>query len=152
MLPRGIGETKLKGLYDLEADPRNWHALPVVPAGWSSESLSELTKILGEYADWRTKETPHIPYPILPVGGGTVKAAPLPHKGTVCFTGIRSKELEAKLEAAGWKMVDTVSSKTTLLIVPDGPLDTTGKVKKAQVAGTVRILEISKLSTAAGIF
>jgi NAD-dependent DNA ligase len=122
-----------------------------VPAGWSSESLNELVKALGEYADWRAKETPKIPYPLLPVGG-VVKAAPVAQKGSICFTGVRSKELEANLEAAGWKIVDSVSSKTSVLVVPDGPLDSTGKVKKAQDLGTVRILEISKVSTAAGIF
>jgi NAD-dependent DNA ligase len=151
VLPRGVGETKLKVLFETEPDPRKWHALPVVPAGWSSESLNELVKALGEYADWRAKETPKIPYPLLPVGG-VVKAAPVAQKGSICFTGVRSKELEANLEAAGWKIVDSVSSKTSVLVVPDGPLDSTGKVKKAQDLGTVRILEISKVSTAAGIF
>lgn len=151
ILPRGVGETKLKVLFEMEPDPRKWVTLPVVPAGWSSDSLSELTKCLGAYAAWRAKETPRISYPILPA----VNAKPVnavPQKGTVCFTGIRSKELEAKLEAAGWKIVDSVSSKTNILIVPDGPLDTTGKVKKAQELGTVRILQISKVSTAEGIF
>lgn len=151
VLPRGVGETKLKVLFDTEADPRKWHSLPVVPAGWSSESLSELTKTLGAYAEWRAKETPGIPYPILP-SGGIVAKAPAQTKGNVCFTGIRAKELEVKLEAAGWKIVDSVSSKTNILVVPDGPLDSTGKVKKAQELGTVRILEISKVATASGVF
>jgi NAD-dependent DNA ligase len=151
VLPRGVGETKLKILFETEPDPRKWSALPVVPSGWSSDSLSELTKCLGAYAKWRETETPHIPYPILPTVKAVVKVA-VPQKGTVCFTGVRSKDLEAKLEAAGWKVVDTVSSKTSILIVPDGPLDTTGKVKKAQELGTVRILEISKVPTVAGIF
>ncbi len=151
VLPRGVGETKLKVLFENEPDPRKWSTLPVVPAGWSSDSLSELTKCLGAYAAWRAKETPRIPYPILPVPTAKPVNA-VPQKGTVCFTGIRSKELESKLEAAGWKIVDSVSSKTSLLIVPDGPLDSTGKVKKAQDLGTVRILQISKVSTAEGIF
>ena len=151
VLPRGIGETKLKALFDAEADPRKWTALPVVPAGWSSDSLSELTKTLSSYADWRAKEVPLIPYPIM-VAATTTKKQSVALKGTLCFTGVRSKDLEAKLEGAGWKIVDTVSSKTNILVVPDGPLDATGKVKKAQDIGTVRILEISKVSTTEGIF
>jgi NAD-dependent DNA ligase len=151
ILPRGVGETKLKVLFDKEPDPRKWSTLPVVPAGWSSDSLSELTKCLGAYATWRAKETPQIPYPIIPAAS-TKLVVTVPQKGTVCFTGIRSKELEGKLEAAGWKIVDSVSSKTNLLIVPDGPLESTGKVKKAQDLGTVRILQISNVSTAEGIF
>jgi NAD-dependent DNA ligase len=152
ILPRGVGETKLKVLFESESDPRKWSALPVVPSGWSAESLNELTKCLSAYAAWRANETPQIPYPILPAGGVVTKAVAVAQKGTVCFTGIRSKDLEAKLEAAGWKIVDSVSSKTNILVVPDGPLDATGKVKKAQDLGTVRILEISKVAAAAGIF
>jgi len=151
VLPRGVGETKLKVLFDTEADPRKWSALPVTPAGWSAESLNELYKTLPAYAAWRASETPHIPYPILPVVV-TKPTAPVVQKGSICFTGVRSKELEAKLEAAGWKIVDTVSSKTNILVVPDGPLESTGKVKKAQELGTVRILEISKVNSAAGVF
>lgn len=145
-LPRGVGETKLKVLFDSQADPRKWHTLPVA-TGWSSESQTELVKSLGPYAEWRSKETPSIPYPILPQSSITPAVA-VPQKGTVCFTGVRSKDLEAKLETAGWKVVDSVSSKLSVLVVPDGNTETTGKVKKAQDLGTVRILEISHVARA----
>jgi NAD-dependent DNA ligase len=152
VLPRGIGETKLKVLFDVEPDPRRWSSLPVL-AGWSTDTMKELLKSLGEYGAWRARETPQIPYPILPVGGAAVAAKPpVAVKGSICFTGVRSKEMEAKLEAAGWKVVDTVSSKTTILVVPDGGAESTGKVKKAQDLGTVRIVEISKLAEATGVF
>lgn len=150
VLPRGVGETKLKVLYDAQGDPRKWSALPVLP-GWSSDSMSELLKTLPAYEAWRAKETPHIPYPILPAAA-VKPLAPVAQKGNICFTGVRSKELEAKLEAAGWKIVDSVSSKTNILVVPDGKIESTGKVKKAQELSTVRILEISKVSSAAGVF
>jgi NAD-dependent DNA ligase len=149
VLPRGIGETKLKVLFEAEPDPRKWSTLPV-SAGWSADSLAELLKTLGPYAEWRAKETPHIPYPILPAVAVAAVAA-VPQKGTVCFTGIRSKDLESKLETAGWKIVDTVSSKTNVLVIPDGKLEATGKVKKAQDLGTVRILEISAVAAALGV-
>ena len=149
VLPRGVGETKLKVLFDTEADPRRWNTLPVL-AGWSADSMKELLKTLPEYAAWRARETPQIPYPILVHRAAA--AAPKEQKGSLCFTGVRSKDLEAKLEAAGWKIVDTVSSKTTFLVVPDGGAESTGKVKKAQELGTVRIVEISKVGQATGVF
>ena len=151
VMPRGIGETKLKVLFDAEPDPRKWHALPVL-AGWSADSIGELLKTLKPYAEWRAKETPQIPYPILPSGGAAVKVASVPIKGTICFTGVRSKDLEAKLEAVGWKVVDSVSSKTNILVVPDGTVESTGKVKKAQELGTVRIVPISQVGAATGVF
>ena len=154
VLPRGVGETKLKVLFEEEGDPRRWNTLPVL-AGWSADSMKELLKTLADYAAWRGRETPQIPYPILPAGGAkgaNGAAVPKEIKGSICFTGIRSKELEAKLEAAGWKIVDTVSSKTNILVVPDGGAEGTGKVKKAQDLGTVRILEISKVAQATGVF
>lgn len=145
VLPRGVGETKLKVLFDRQPDPRKWNQLPV-PAGWSEESLKELLACLPTYQKWRKDETPHIAFPVQPKGG-VVVAAPTATKGSICFTGVRSKELETKLEAAGWKIVDTVSSKTNVLIVPDDGLESTGKVKKAQDLGTVRIVPISSAAT-----
>jgi NAD-dependent DNA ligase len=68
-------------------------------------------------------------------------------KGTVCFTGVRDKALEADLVAAGWKSVDSITKSLTLLVVPDGPLVTTVKIKKAQDLGSVRILPLSEVRT-----
>jgi DNA ligase (NAD+) len=51
-----------------------------------------------------------------------------------CFTGMRSKELELAIEAAGGKMGSSVSSKTTYLVTND-PTSTSGKAQKARDIG-----------------
>jgi NAD-dependent DNA ligase len=141
-MPRLIGDTKLKILFDLKGDPRQWNTLPV-PQGWSADKLAELIQALPTYEAWRHSETPHIPYPILAITSAVAVAAAVA-KGTVCFTGVRSKELEAELETAGWKVVDSVNSKLSVLIIADGDAGLTGKAKKARDLG-IRILEISSV-------
>jgi NAD-dependent DNA ligase len=148
-MPRLIGDTKLKVLFDLKADPRQWNALPA-PQGWSADKLAELITVLPAYEAWRRSETPHIPYPILPAVA-PVAVAPVVAKGTVCFTGVRSKELESELEAAGWKSVSSVSGKLGVLIVADTEgADTSEKAKKARDLG-VRILKISSVKKELGL-
>jgi NAD-dependent DNA ligase len=148
-MPRLIGDTKLKVLFDLKADPRQWSTLPA-PQGWSADKLAELIAVLPAYETWRQSETPHIPYPILPVVT-PVAVAPVVAKGTVCFTGVRSKELESQLEAAGWKVVSSVSGKLGVLVVADSDgADTSEKAKKARDLG-VRILKISSVKKELGL-
>jgi len=142
-MPRLIGDTKLKILFDLKGDPRQWNTLPV-PQGWSADKLAELIQALPTYEAWRHSETPHIPYPIVAIASTAVAVAAAVAKGTVCFTGVRSKELEAELETAGWKVVDSVNSKLSVLIIADGDAGLTGKAKKARDLG-IRILEISSV-------
>ena len=148
-MPRGIGERKLKILFDLNADPRKWSTLPV-PNGWTTATLNEVFAALPAYEVWRREQTPQIPYPKMLVVAAAA-AAPVAQKGTVCFTGVRSKELETALTAAGWKSVSGVSSKLSALIVPDGPIEETEKVRKARELGTIRILQLSDVRTALGI-
>jgi NAD-dependent DNA ligase len=146
LLPRGVGETKLAILFQTQPDPRNWHQLPDL-AGWTTDSIQEVLRSLPAYVKYRNEEMSKWPYPILPASTKTTNATTpttTPQKGTVCFTGVRSKELEAKLTAAGWKVVDTVSSKLSLLVVPDNDVSETGKVKKARDLN-VRILPISQV-------
>jgi NAD-dependent DNA ligase len=113
--------------------------------------LAELIAALPAYEAWRRSETPHIPYPILPAVMPLVHAAPSVAKGTVCFTGVRSKELEAELEAAGWKIVSSVSGKLGVLIVADTDgADSSEKAKKARDLG-VRILKISSVKKELGL-
>ena len=54
---------------------------------------------------------------------------------TVVFTGVRDKELEAALQAAGHIVADTVSKKTTHVVYADGPQPTTTKITKAKEMG-----------------
>ena len=147
VLPRGLGETKLTILFQTEPDPRKWNTLPVLQ-GWSSETLASLLKTIPPYETWRKQEFPQVPYPILPQAQPVVQA---PTKGTICFTGVRDKDLEASLEKAGWKIVDSVSSKLSVLVIPDAEKEATGKVKKAEELGTIQIIRISDVKKTLGI-
>ena len=144
-LPRGVGERRLEPLFAKEPDPRKWTVARLHPvAGWSADSLAEtVAAVAGPYTAWRTTEMTMFPYPIL--GAAAAAPAALQPAGTVCFTGVRDKALEAEFEAHGWKVVSDVSSKTTLLIVPDAGTETE-KVKKA-LRAKVRILPISLAKT-----
>lgn len=51
------------------------------------------------------------------------------------FTGFRNKDLKAKLEAAGGEVLDSISSKVTILIAAD-PEDNSTKLAKARKSGT----------------
>jgi len=148
-MPRGIGETRLTALFAVEADPRKWSELPAVPAGLSAETVQEILGAMPAYLKWRETQTPAglPPFPILATPSTSVVAvtAPQTQKGTVCFSGVRDKALEADLTAAGWKSVDSITKSLTLLVVPDGPLVATVKVKKAQDLGSIRILPLSEV-------
>jgi DNA ligase (NAD+) len=134
LMPRTIGERKLDILFALESDIRKWKtrfgASP--PQGWSSTSMQELVDSLDSYEKWRKEELPQIRYPLLPAAPGPA-AAPVEHKGVLCFTGFRpSPELESQCISKGYQVSDSFTSKTTHLIIPDGDSSETGKVKKAR--------------------
>ena len=61
----------------------------------------------------------------------TFDTKPSESKGVVIFTGFRSNELEDRLEKAGWKVGNSVSSKTSYVIAanPDEP---SSKIQKAR--------------------
>ena len=50
---------------------------------------------------------------------------------------------EAQLTATGWTVEDSVTKKTTVLVIADGEGPETGKVKKARAAG-VEILSLTE--------
>jgi hypothetical protein len=61
-------------------------------------------------------------------------AAGAPTKA-VCFTGFRDKELEAAAAAAGYTIAPAITSKVSVLVVPDGPIRESEKVKAARAKG-----------------
>jgi len=61
----------------------------------------------------------------------------------ICFSGIRDKDLAAKIEAEGGTIQSGVSGKTTLLVTKD-PNSTTGKPKKARELG-IEIIDIDEM-------
>jgi NAD-dependent DNA ligase len=140
LMPRSVGETKLKSLFEAEADPRRWTALTVAPESWSADSLKAFQAVYPQYEAWRQQIT-WVAYPILKVAA----AAPTAAKGkveSICFTGFRDKDLEAKLVAAGHVIHGAVTGKTTILVTPDDGAETE-KIKKARATG-VRVLKKSE--------
>ncbi len=134
-LPRGVGETKLTALFQVEADPRKWKAVVAVP-GWSSEGLAGFLPTLAAYEEWRRTEIVGIPYPILPAAAAVapVAAPAAPSRGGACFTGFRDAAIEEALKAMGFTIQAAVSKTTKVLLVPEGG-GASQKAEKARQMG-----------------
>ena len=142
MMPRSVGETKLKTLFEAEADPRRWTALTTVPDSWSAESLKAFQAVYPQYETWRQQIT-WVAYPIPRIAAAAAPATALKGRAeSICFTGFRDKDLEAKLVAAGHVIHGAVTGKTTILVTPDDGAETE-KIKKARATG-VRVLKKSE--------
>jgi NAD-dependent DNA ligase len=135
MMPRGVGDTKLKALFQLESDPQKWSRIQACE-GWSKEALASFVAFLPTYEAWRLKELPMIPYPKISVQ--PAKTTPTQHKGVLCLTGFRDAAFQRDMEAKGFEFVATVSKKVTHLIVKDSS-EESEKTKKAAQLG-IRIL------------
>jgi DNA ligase (NAD+) len=129
-LPRGVGETRLDALFAAEPDPRRWGPRLGRIDGWSEEGLAAFLKVYPQYEAWRAAEFPVPAYPIL---GPVTVLRPVAFKGLICFTGFRDAALEKRLAAAGYEVTDTVTKKTTVLVIPDAGSESS-KVDKAQKA------------------
>jgi DNA ligase (NAD+) len=151
-LPRGVGERKLRALFEKEADPRKWgSANMAVPDGWSDESLKGLWAVLPKALAWIVESFPSAAAPS--AEGQRAAAAAAQAEGQraqvqptkyVVFTGVRDKALETKLFASGWDIQPAVTSKTDVLVVADGPeVKESAKTKKAADLG-VKIQKISE--------
>ena len=135
-MPRGVGHTKLKPLLALEPRVELWPSTAAKfkanrPAGLSDKTIDAILETIPAYLSWASATG-------LMGSLVSVTAAPLlsPDKAmTVVFTGVRDKELEAALQAAGHIVADTVSKKTTHVIYADGPQPTTTKITKAKEMG-----------------
>lgn len=143
-LPRGVGETKLKSLFTVEPDPAKWRVGCDAPAGWTTLSLQEFLKELPTYRAWRSKELVNYPFPKVKA---TAPAAPTQTVAasaqTICMTGFRSKELEAAIISAGHTMSPSLTSKVTVLLVPDGERKESEKTKAAAAKG-IPILSVTE--------
>jgi hypothetical protein len=112
----------------MEADPRKWSSIPA-PAGWTPESFKSFLAEFPKYEAWRSKIT-WIPYPIL-----SVVTKPVNTGETICMTGFRDKDLEAKAIAKGHFFVPSLTGKVTILLVADEPKESE-KTKAARAKGT----------------
>ena len=144
-MPRGVGTTKLTSLFSVEADPRKWAGLSA-PDGWTTESFQNFLGEFPKYEAWR-KEIDWIPYPVM--ASATAVAAAIatatPVSLVVCVTGFRDKALEEKAAAKGYSLVSAFSGKVGLLLVPDGELKESEKVKSAKAKG-IKILHRSEFT------
>ena len=144
LLPRGVGERKLKLLFEVEADPAKWTFESLCNVnGWGSIGIQDLLKIVPDVLAWCRQHKVTLVSPV-PSPLGAPVPAPV-SKGSVVFTGVRDKDLEARMPAAGWTMSDTLTKKTSILVVAD-EAKVSGKTKKATEYG-IRIMKLSDFAT-----
>ena len=137
LMPRSVGETKLKVLFAVEPEWRNWKRYAMSCESfesWSIGSFTEFLKILPAYEQWRLNEFPNIAPVVTTVAPVAVAVAVAP-KGTLCFTGFRNKEFEALCVQKGYTVSDTLTKKTNFLIIPNTEDYTSTKVDKAKASG-----------------
>jgi NAD-dependent DNA ligase len=127
VMPRGVGDTKLTSLFAVQPDPRQWSSV-AAPEGWTADSYRAFLAEFPNYVEWRSKELAGIPYPI-------ISGAPAPSTGKlICLTGFRDAALEKKAESKGYKLVTVFNKRVSILLVPDGPVKESEKVKAARAA------------------
>jgi DNA ligase (NAD+) len=136
-MPRGVGDQKLKALFEVAADPSSWkEGFPVTPKGWTAQSLASFKEGLESYELWRKKELSWIPYPKR-IQGETPATPPAnnPNAKLICLTGFRDKVLETAAQAKGHTVSATFTGKVNILLVPDGEVKESEKVKAARAKG-----------------
>ena len=152
-MPRGVSEKKLRVLFEANMFPSNWNKI-ISAAGWSQDALKSFVKdSIPSYEAWRRREFPALPYPVAaPISVVAPVTAPVLPAGVqkqfVCFTGFRSAEMETKLKAKGHEVSDSVTKKTTIVVVPNTTAiqSPSAKVKKAMESPHVKILTAEQLS------
>lgn len=126
LMPRAVGETKLKALFALETDPRKW-TTALKPAGWSSDSLETFLAALPTYLKWRETELG-----FAGAGTGIIRnLQPQEPQKLYCTSGFRDKALEQKAIVHGFKFTESLTANVSVLVVPDGPVKESTKVAAA---------------------
>lgn len=147
-LPRGVGERKLRVLFEKEANPRKWRPMMFgceSPPGWSHSSLAELWKPLSDAFSWIDTsfegfKAVTAPPVVIPVDSApSAPSVPIASKFVV-FTGVRDHELERALPSKGWSLEDAVTKKTTVVVWGGKE---SGKTKKAQTLG-IRLVSLDE--------
>lgn len=140
-LPRGVGETKLKALFEACPDSTQWAQLRP-PAGWTDTTFQTFLSALPTYRAWHTTEMAWNA-----MNAKTTVVVPPKTKGTICFTGFREKDLETKAVAAGYSIAPAFSSKVAILVVPDPPKEAGAeKLAKARSTGATILTRTEFLS------
>jgi NAD-dependent DNA ligase len=139
LLPRGVGDKKLRAVFAKQSDPKLWTMTMYPIEGWSEESFQEMLECIPEILVWIQESFPSVPVTVSPVAAPVLSSAAT---NFVVFTGVRDKVLEGLLGKAGWAIEDSVTKKTTALVVAEEAKET-AKLKKARDMG-VQILKLSE--------
>jgi len=150
-MPRAVGPSRLTPLLALEPNPSLWPASIATlkaakPAGLSPATIDAIVEAIPAYLAWFTETELSVAKEVkagIQVKAGNQESQVPAEVWTIVFTGVRSKETEAALEAAGHIIADTVTKKTTHVVYADGPMPTTTKITKAKEAG-IKVLSLSE--------
>uniref|UniRef100_A0A6C0L729 NAD-dependent DNA ligase N-terminal domain-containing protein n=1 Tax=viral metagenome TaxID=1070528 RepID=A0A6C0L729_9ZZZZ len=143
LLPRGVGERKLRPLFSKEASPRRWTpALLEGIEGWSKDTLAGLFAALPGVLIWCQAVKPGCFDLAAATAASTATAAALisasaspAQQKSVVFTGVRpDAALQEAMTRSGWKMSDSLTKVTHLLVHADGAKET-GKLATARKYG-----------------
>ena len=141
LLPKGVGEKKLRPLFALHPDPRQWNTelFSKGCSGWTSDTLDNLLKTLPTVLKWCTTIYPDwVPAPAPATAPATAPASSTRH---IAFTGVRPDALlQERMTASGWVLSD-LTKKTILLVTADISPET-GKIQLAKKWG-IEICNIS---------
>jgi NAD-dependent DNA ligase len=136
LLPRGVGERRLRPLFAIHDNPQRWQRRMFNSvAGWSSDSMDGLFAVLPAALEWCKSSFGGMPSTAPASAPAPAAAHSVAPQGIAVFTGVRDKELEAIAVAAGWEIADTITKATTVLIVPDGEIKPSAKVQSAKAKG-----------------
>ncbi len=143
LLPRGVGERKLRPLFSKEASPRLWKpSLFEDIEGWSKDTLAGLFATLPSVLVWCEGVKPGC---FAPSAGPVVPSVPQAEDKatkTVVFTGVRpDPALQDAMTRSGWKMVDSLTKATHLVVHAEGK--ESGKLATARKYG-IEVCSISQ--------
>lgn len=129
---RGVGVRKMKKLYEaFEGRMEMCKSVPNITQveGFDHKTASKVANGWPAFVKFRERTKKYIK-----VAAYEAKKTGSLSGSSFCFTGFRSKELEAAIEELGGKVSSSVSSKLTYLVAEDKD-STSGKAKKARELG-----------------
>lgn len=144
LLPRGVGERKLRPLFSKEGSPRRWKPeLFEGVDGWSKDTLAGLFAALPGVLGWCELVKPGcFSAMALAPGPGPVLEGKALAKSVV-FTGVRpDAQLQEAMTRSGWSMSDSLTKATHLVVHAEGAKES-GKLATARKYG-IEVCSISQ--------
>jgi len=131
LLPRGVGERKLRPMFAKDPSPRRWLSFAGQTVdGWSNDTLDGLIRVLPEVFAWCESVKAGSTN-----SSGIVATTPATPAKTVAFTGVRpDADLLTAMTRSGWAMVDSLTKSTSMLVHADSATES-GKLRKARADG-----------------